>query len=57
MEKDKAKKKLIKYAVMGAVSAGIAYLFYNAPSKISDKILTFTTNTKNKGMIYDEETA
>lgn len=49
MEKDKAKKKLIKYAVMGAVSAGIAYLFYNAPSKISDKILTFTTKTNNKG--------
>lgn len=49
MKKEKTKKKILKYAVMGAVSAGIAYLFYNAPSKISDKILTFTTKTKNKG--------
>lgn len=49
MGKEKVKKKLLKYAIMGAVSAGIAYLFYNAPSKISDKILTFTTKKTNKG--------
>ena len=49
MKKEKTKNIILKYAVMGAVSAGIAYLFYNAPSKISDKILTFTTKTKNKG--------
>lgn len=49
MGKEKPTKKLIKYAVMGAVSACIAYLFYNAPSKLSDKILTFTSKTKNKG--------
>lgn len=49
MEKEKAKKKLLKYAVMGAISAGIVYLFYNAPSKISDKILTFMVQKENKG--------